>query len=167
MAYIDHFSDNYQETMAKIEQRRSALIEKAKSYTPNNLDEQLKSSEDGAVDQELGWVDISDPRDEHRPFGFEVLPIVGYWRGDEEEGIAPGMSSLTLIGKLPSGQERVIGTLSCIGNYTPTLSLNMDETHNMATEPVRWDSADAEIFLKLVESAFYMLSDEDEEIIFD
>ncbi len=65
-----------------------------------------------------------------------------------------GITALELLGKLPSGEERVIGSMGIDQDYLfssePHLVLYMQPE---VPSYVSWDSADAALFLKLAELA--------------
>ncbi len=153
MDHLERFRGNYETSMQQLEARYSALLTAAQQYIPENYAELITASGEGEIEHELSWVTVPDPVKPGATRTLEVQLSLGLWLGDEESQAPPGLTNLMLVGKLPDGQERVIGRLQTLGgSHKPWLMLNTGPSQNGAQE-VDWDTADTEIFLKLAESA--------------
>jgi hypothetical protein len=163
MAYYNRFGENYDQEMARIVDRRQALITKAKENEPGDLGALLAASEDGHVFHELEWVEVPNPIEGSSEAEIPVRPALMCARGnpeaeDEEDITDEGAYILMIDGRLPSGEERRMGEISFllrdgVLKYEPSIVLNMGPDHNGITGPVRWDSADSELFLQVAEAA--------------
>jgi hypothetical protein len=152
MDHLDLFRGSFEDRLKAIKTQRELVIVTACQFLPFNFQEMLHEHEDGEFEYPLEWVNVPDPTGEDKTPKLEVLPLIGIWQGIEAENVDPGISHLTLVGKLPDGDERIIGTINIFGNYTPQLVLNFPARINEQGAAVDWGTADAEIFLNLAES---------------
>jgi hypothetical protein len=159
MAYYNRFEGNYDEEMQRIYERRQAVIDAARQKVPSNLDELLANSEDGETDYELEWVDIPNPKVSGST--IRVRPVLMLASGSPEEAREKdrsdkGAYQILLEGRLPTGETEVIGNIFFFYSggelkHEPAVTI-----HRKDSSPIndhRWDSADAELFLSLAESA--------------
>lgn len=153
MSYYNRFGDNYEQGMCHIEGRRTALVDLVMQQQPVNLEELVEASPDEEYTIKLNWVKVPDPRREiEEPIEIEVMPILPVGRHGED-GEKLDISPLTLVGKLPSGKEQVIGSMIMPDADSSTesyLFICMDGNQEVFA---RWDSADAELFLTIAEAA--------------
>ncbi|HYF97006.1 MAG TPA: hypothetical protein VD947_03130 [Patescibacteria group bacterium] len=155
MNILARFRGTHTEDLHELTQERNALIEQAREHMPEDYVEQLEASEEGEFEHPLEWVEVSDPNSDDPDATLEVQPEIKLWKGKEKDktpSIEPGLVGIALLGKLPNGEERLIGSIAVIGNREPILDLNRSPNlyHGSSEE---WESADAEIFLKLASSA--------------
>jgi hypothetical protein len=161
MAYYDRFGSRYEEEMAKIEHRRDSLIQLARSLAPEDLEERITSGIDDHIEVGLKWVSVPDPR--HPALGplLDVRPVLLASIGNEEaeqeiDHFDRGINGLIIEGRMPSLYKREIGHIYFYFSHgevkqEPEISIRMDA--RIPPTQVRWDSADAELFLRLAESA--------------
>jgi hypothetical protein len=158
MDHLEHFRGNRARAAIELAAQRAIVIGYCRLLQPNNFEKLIKSSEHGETDVELSWVTVADPGSSNDIPALEVLPVLGFWEGDVDMGIEPGLSSLTIVGKLPNGEEKIIGNISNLrpspSSTEPLLQLNRVSSDAAELRSVEWDEADAELFLKLAYSAF-------------
>jgi len=162
MAYFNRFSGDYDTAVADIERRRQALLDKAKSFEPENMDELVASTEDG-VEYPLEWVNVPNPRSTEGDT-ITVRPTLslaqGYEDAEREKDRSDrGAWKLGLETRLPSGDMWYIGDVMFFYTdgklkHEPAISLNQSPTSSIHMgSPINWESADAELLLALAEGA--------------
>ena len=159
MAYYNRFGENYNQEMTHIEERRQALISAAQLKQPNNIEEILAESDD-AMQLNLQWVEVSNPYDPTKTISVKPSIMCGKGREDaerEKDKFDGGVYQLIMEGRLLSGEHRLIGDVTFFHTdgqlkHEPQLSINMGNQAS-SWSIVRWDSADAELFLTLAEAA--------------
>ncbi|OGL39263.1 hypothetical protein A3J32_02390 [Candidatus Saccharibacteria bacterium RIFCSPLOWO2_02_FULL_46_7] len=149
--------------MKRIEGRRQAIIDRTRRFEPADLDQLLAESEDGYVFLDLEWVEVPSPwQSEDGVSTVNVRPVIACGKGSEEGArekhrFDKGVYQLILDGRLTSdGKELLLGGLTFFCKdgkfkYEPELQMHFDNANPIGN--VRWDSADAELFLKLAELA--------------
>jgi hypothetical protein len=158
MDHLELFRGNYEARRNELEQQRNELIEQVRGFIPDNYLDLVDASEEGSAEHELNWVKVPDPGSDDPTPALEVLPVLGLWRGENEyestTPTPPGLSSMALVGKLPDGEKRIIGNIGAMSS-TGRLLLWLNKTANGSAEVggADWESADAELFLKLAKSA--------------
>ncbi|MEI6850774.1 MAG: hypothetical protein WCK26_02290 [Candidatus Saccharibacteria bacterium] len=146
MDHLEQFRGTYDINRQRLERRINMLVVATSQFVPDNLAELIALSENGEIDFPLEWVKVPDPSSGNEGPNLEVLPVLEMWKGEDNE-TGPCLSGLTIFGKLSDGEERVIGSMNPLsGKNTPMLYLNV-------VGYTEWESADAEIFLKLAESS--------------
>lgn len=159
MVYYNRFGENYNQEMARIEERRESLINAAQLKQPDNIEGLLADSEDGKP-FDLQWVEVPSPHDPASIVSVRPTIMCGKGLEDaerEKDRFDRGVYQLILEGRLLSGDTRLIGDVTFFHTdhqlkYEPTITVNM-ANENYGSTYVRWDSADAELFLSLAESA--------------
>lgn len=164
MSYYERFRGLYDVEMRKLEERRQIVIDKARELSPADLDERLAASEDGEFDYDLNWVDVPNPWQPERGGTITVRPIlscaVGYPDADREKDRSDkGVRGLGIEARLPSGDHLYMGDI--LFTYVdgrpkheePMLSVNIESSPDGFGSYTHWESADAELFLTLAESA--------------
>lgn len=153
--------DSHENEVRRVEQQRQALIDAIKRHEPENLDELLAANHDNEAEHELEWVDVPDPRPSAATGGstINVLPVLRLSDGNkdaeyEKDINDKGIFGLQIMGRLASGQEDLIGELIFFHKdgalqYEPMLSI---AGLPVASDSI-WQSADAELFVRLAQSA--------------
>ncbi len=165
MTFIDRFTETGFEAAQASLNRRLQILERRIEAVPQ--DEIVDANwEDEELAEEFGikinpnWVTVSDPRGitEGR---FQIAAVVS--ENFNEDGIAYGRS-LVLIGRqLGSEQKdsfRRIGKLHTAHYDGDPQMLTMQVRQDSGEHYVPWESADAAIFLKLVEQLLPEVQDE-------
>ena len=162
MDFLERFRDNEEKSKLAIDDRYKALVGWITEHKAENLEELKEASGKEDFSIELAWVKIPDPRPETaNPVEIEVLPVltVEWCEQDDnrDKDLVLDVSSLMIVGKLPSGEESVIGHMSVYPDkgiathmMSPSLVLYSEAKR---PESTRWDSADAELFLNVAEAA--------------
>lgn len=166
MTYLTPFTEgDYAAEVAALEQRRNDVTKKAEQHAPANLKELLASNEDGELWHNLAPKNIPDPRSssDGEIKVYTSLICVEDKQGEEDgkRDADPYVTAIELIGKLPNGENRIIGRLDFFGGqHEPYLFLNTDFDPQFATSPTSWNSADAILFLDMAEAYFKKLEGE-------
>jgi hypothetical protein len=156
MDNLDQFRGAYESRMNDLEVLRQVVIDGARPYIPNSPEVLLEEGEDANSEYPLAWVKVADPTGGPDACLLDVLPVIGgITTCDGEAGTSVEMGSITLIGKLPNGEEREMGAIINLAPryFGPKLCLCYGEGRD-GYRVVGWDTTDAETFLKLAESAF-------------
>lgn len=165
MTFIDRFTDRGFEAaeaalhmrLHMVEQRMDA-VHREQLVDINWLDEEI--AEENGISIKPNWVSVGDPRGiaEGR---FLIAAIVSE---DLDQDDIPYARSLVLIGrKIDSEKE----SFQAIGKLYPgqydgdPLMLLMQFREDFGMQPVPWESADAAIFLKLVEQVLPEIEEEE------
>lgn len=165
MAYFNRFEGDYDEEMRRIKARANAIVMAAKGYEPEDLDDRLaliNTDEDDSFAVELEWVKVADPRD--GIFKIPVRPVLSMGFGDphperEKNRADKGLSSILLESILPTDEMATLASLHFTFldgkfKHEPSLSINYDGDNHYPIGYERWDSADAELMLRVFEAAF-------------
>lgn len=154
MDCFERLRGSYDGELARTLARRDALIETIRGHIPPNPEAALA---DGTDEIELEWAQVADPRGTGD--SFQVLPVFPVEWVDDDSGFSsePGVAFAAFYGRLPSGEESLIGIMGLDTAHLSdaddiTLQLR-PETH--PEELTRWDSADAELFLGVAEAAMH------------
>lgn len=123
------------------------------------MGELLAATEDGEVDYELEWVDVPNPKVSDSI--IRVRPILMLASGSPEDArekdhLDKGTYQILLEGRLPTGDTEVIGNIFFFysgGELKHEPSVTIHRKDSIPINDSRWDSADAELFLTLAESA--------------
>jgi hypothetical protein len=155
MTYFDRFIGVGGDTTPTIEQRRYDLLKQINTFIPGNLENVSMPDDEPVI--KLSWVRVPDPRQRvGEEKLIEVQPLLPIDWVDDGSGFSaiPGVNNFMIIGKLPSGEEELIGYMHLpteSSDFEPELIVDIDEDDSR--NKVSWHGADAELWLTLAESA--------------
>ncbi len=167
MAFLDNYVDggNFKTAEREALERHAAVVARVRALTTENLAKAAlkfpqdyttgESSSDRGINHEFDWVTVADPRETGKE--ISIQPVIEYRPGDED-GL---YIDLVLRGRNNEGELCEIGRMAVMDQVftaDPTLLLNLDGKPgtNWGANPeeeVAWTSADAALFLTMVETS--------------
>jgi len=155
MDNLEKLRGNYEVNKLRLERCRDMLVSVAESYVPVNYEEIIEESGVGEIEFSLSWVEVPDPANPNSILPFKVMPVLDICKANKEIDENGGLYAITIYGELPSGEECAIGSV-----FTKEESNSSGITLSEVGY-IGWECADAEIFLKLAESALLAQTNEE------